>query len=56
MRWKTEWWKTAPEKNKGKRIKRTEENPRDSGTTLNVPTFALQGLQRRERKTVRENI
>ena len=32
---------TATEKNKDKIIKRTEEGLEISGTTLNVPTFAL---------------
>ena len=43
---------TAPEQNIEKRIKRKEI----SGTTLNAPTFALQGSQKqkRERKNLRK--
>ena len=42
---------TAVEQNKEKRMKRNEDSLRDtSGTTLNVPTFELQGSQKEREK------
>lgn len=44
---------TATEYNKEKRMKRYEDNLRD---TLNAPTFALQASQGKEREWTLENI
>ena len=41
---------TTTEQNKEKRMKRIEDSLRDSGTTLNAPTFELQGSQKKKRK------
>ena len=41
---------TTAEQNKEKRMKRTEDSLRTSGTTLNAPTFELQASQKKKRK------
>ena len=47
---------TAMEQKKQKRMKRNEDSIRDSGTTLNAPTFELYVSQKekRERKDLRK--
>ena len=42
--------KTTTEQNKEKRMKRIEDSLRDLWTTLNTPTFELQGSQKKKRK------
>ena len=44
---------TTTEKNKEKRIKRIMTVSETSGTTLNTPTFELQGSQKKKRKRKR---
>ena len=41
---------TAAEQNIGKTMKRNEDSLRTSGTTLNTPTFTLQGSQKEKRE------
>ena len=41
---------TATEQNKEKRMKRIEDSLRDLWTTLNAPTFELEGSQKKKRK------
>ena len=42
---------TTAEKNKVKRMKELRRVSETSGTTLNAPTFELQGFQKKNRKT-----
>ena len=41
---------TAREQNKEKIMKRIEDSLKTSGTTLNAPTFKLEGSQKKKRK------
>ena len=41
---------TTAEQNKEKRMKRIEDTLMTTGTTLNAPTFALQGSHKKNRK------
>ena len=47
---------TAKEQNKGKRMKRIEDNSETSGTTLNAPTFRMIGVPEEEKKKGSEKI